>query len=60
MSQEISIEHEGVNYKAEYEVFEDTLVVYLPDNTTRETELRGLKPESAAKVHLRGYIKQNT
>ena len=60
MNEEITVEHEGVTYSAEYSIFDDTLVVYLPDGTTRETELRGLKPDSAAKIHLRAYVKKNT
>lgn len=47
---------EGVTYEAEYDfVGDDSIIVYLPDGTTRETWLRGLDPESAAKVHLKAY-----
>lgn len=51
----ISIEHNGVNYTAEYSVDGDTLNVYLPNGEVRTTELRGLNPESAAEPHLRSY-----
>ncbi|OOF20055.1 hypothetical protein BZJ17_14150 [Salinivibrio sp. IB574] len=60
MNEEISIEHEGVVYTAEYSIFDDVLTVYLPDGSTSDTELRGLKPESTARAHLRAYIKKNT
>lgn len=60
MNEEFSVEHEEVTYTAEYSIYGDTLTVYLPDGSSIGTELRGLEPESAAKVHLRGYIKQNT
>ncbi len=59
MSEEISVEYEGNLYKAEYSVADDTLTVYLPDGSVRSTELRGLKPESAAKAHLRSYARLN-
>ena len=60
MNEEVSIEHEGKSYSAEYVINGDTLTIYLPDGNSISTELRGLKAEIAAKVHLRGYIKQNT
>ncbi len=58
MNEEISIEHNGEIYSAEYVVFDDALTVYLPDGSSRISELRGLDPKSAAVVHLKGYIKQ--
>ncbi|OOF12512.1 hypothetical protein BZG82_00890 [Salinivibrio sp. PR5] len=60
MNEEISTEHEGVVHTAAYSIFDDVLTVYLPDGTTKDTELRGLKPESTAKAHLRAYIKKHT
>ena len=60
MHEEISVEYEGSLYKAEYSVVDGTLTVYLPDGSLRSTELRGLKPESAAKTHLRSYARLNT
>ena len=44
-------------HTAEYSVFEDTLIVYLPDGSKRETELKGLKPETVVKHHLMAYLK---
>ena len=55
MMTEITHNENGTSYRAEYEVFEETLVVYLPDGSTRETVLRGLKPNTAAMHHLRAY-----
>jgi hypothetical protein len=57
MEDEVTVEHEGAVYAATYSVFGDTLTVYLPDGKQRETVLRGLNPESAARVHLGSYIK---
>jgi len=59
MGQSISIEYEGERHTAQFEVFEDTLVVYLPDGSNRQTELRGLNAESAALNHLKSYVKKN-
>lgn len=58
MNKEISLEHEGKLYTAEYSVIGDTLTVYLPDGSLGSTELRGLNPESAAKTHLSSYAIQ--
>ncbi len=52
---EITFTYNGIDYRAEYEIFDDTLVVYLSDGTTRETVLRGLAPDSAAMTHLRAF-----
>ena len=64
MNNTLEIELNGKTYKAQYEVFDDDLVVYLPDGTTRETWLRGLIPKSAARTHLVSYAideqRQNT
>lgn len=43
-------------YTAEYIVSEDTLTVFLPDGSIRETELRGLKPETAVRTHLVAHL----
>ncbi|GIU44143.1 hypothetical protein TUM4438_14680 [Shewanella sairae] len=59
MSEEISIEHHGETITASYTVFEDTLHVYLPDGSTRVTELRGLDSESSARMHLKMYVKRS-
>ncbi|WP_204126615.1 hypothetical protein [Pseudomonas ogarae] len=56
MEDEITIEIEGVQHTALYSVFNDTLTVSLPDGSQCSTELRGLSPVSAARVHLRAYI----
>lgn len=56
MDEEITLEHEGVQYTAIYNVFGDTLTVYLPNGEARSTELRGLGIESAAMVHLKSYV----
>lgn len=56
MEDEITIEIDGVQHTALYSVFNDTLTVSLPDGSQRWTELRGLNPVSAAKVHLRAYV----
>ncbi|WP_298722404.1 hypothetical protein [uncultured Oceanisphaera sp.] len=60
MNEEISIEVNGKKYTAEYFVNGDTLTVYLPDGDSRETELKGLSPASAARPHLISYITKNT
>lgn len=56
MEDEITLEMDGVEHTASYTVFNDTLTVSLPDGSQRSTELRGLSPVSAARVHLRAYI----
>ncbi|CAH0143217.1 hypothetical protein SRABI06_00521 [Pseudomonas brassicacearum] len=56
MEEEITLEVDGVQHTALYSVFNDTLTVSLPDGSQRSTELRGLSPVSAARVHLRAYI----
>jgi hypothetical protein len=57
MNEEISIEQNGETITASYTVIGDTLHVYLPDGSTRTTELRGLKCESSAMMHLKMYVK---
>ncbi|MBP3997843.1 hypothetical protein [Pseudomonas koreensis] len=56
MDEEITLEHEGVQYTAIYNVFGDTLTVYLPNGDAWSTELRGLGAESAAMVHLKSHV----
>ncbi|MHC8349206.1 hypothetical protein ACYZT7_07430 [Pseudomonas sp. RT4P38] len=56
MEDEFTIEIDGVQYTAMYNVFDDTLTVSLPDGSQRFTQLRGLNPISAARVHLRAYV----
>ena len=55
---EITLTENGKDYRAEYEIFDDMLVVYLPNGSTRQTILRGLKPHLAAMTHLRSFAKQ--
>lgn len=55
---EITLTKNGKSYCAEYEVFDDTLIVCLPDGSTRETGLRGLRPDSAAMLHLRAFVQR--
>jgi hypothetical protein len=55
----VTVEYKGKVYTAEYSVIEDTLTIYLPDGSARSTELRGLKPEFAAKTHLQSYASEN-
>ncbi|AZD08509.1 hypothetical protein C4K26_3106 [Pseudomonas chlororaphis] len=57
MVQQFSLVHEGITHYADYEVCDDTLLVYLPNGEIRRTELRGLDAESAARPHLRSYLK---
>ncbi|MDE1348374.1 hypothetical protein [Vibrio aestuarianus] len=56
----VTIEFNGKIVTVTYTVNEDTLEVYLPDGSSRSTELRGLSPESAAKTHLKVYAAKNT
>lgn len=60
MNEEITIEHNGIKFRAEYFVIGDTLSVYLPNGEVRTTELRGLDPKSAALPHLKSYANKNT
>ena len=53
---EVKVEIDGKEHSAEFEIFGDTLQVYLPDGTSRTTELRGLDPFHAAETHLRFYV----
>lgn len=56
MEDELTIDIDGVEHTVTFTVFNDTLTVLLPDGSQRSTELRGLDPISAARVHLRSYI----
>lgn len=55
--QEVKLKSGEHEFTATYEVFDDTLVVLLPDGSQRETELQGLRPEQAALVHLKSYAR---
>ena len=57
MEEEISFEHEGLIYTCTYSVHGDELVVYLPDDSLRTTDLRGLDPTMAALTHLRAFVR---
>lgn len=59
MEEEITIEHGGVEYTAQYAVHGNTLTVYLPNGETRSTFLTGElnASESTAMVHLRSYVR---
>lgn len=56
MEDELTIEIDGVQHTALFSVSNDTLTVSLPDGSQRSTQLRGLDPLNAARVHLRSYI----
>lgn len=56
MEEEISFEYEGSIYSCTYSVHGDELVVYLPDESERTTDLRGLDPRMAALTHLRAFV----
>jgi len=60
MNKEITIEYKGKQYTAAYHCDGDTLIVSLPDGQLKTTELRGLKPESAARPHLINYASQTS
>ncbi|MFJ2713414.1 hypothetical protein ACIOZM_21410 [Pseudomonas sp. NPDC087346] len=59
MEEEISLQHDGVEYTAQYAVHGDTLTVYLPNGESRSTALNGKlnASESTAMVHLRSYVR---
>ncbi|WP_256815408.1 MULTISPECIES: hypothetical protein [Pseudomonas] len=56
MEDEVTLDYEGTTYSATYIVLGDTMTVYLPDGSTRQTILRDLNPDHAAETHLRGYL----
>jgi hypothetical protein len=47
---------DGVIHEVEYDVFDDQLVVYLPDGTSRSTWLEGLSVRTAIRPHLVSYL----
>ncbi len=51
-----SITRNGVTYSADYEAFGETLLVFLPDDSSRENLLHGRDPEAAALECLLFYI----
>ncbi|QJD91671.1 hypothetical protein HH213_17210 [Duganella dendranthematis] len=58
---EIALTENGKEYRAEYEIFDDMLVVYLPDGDIRQTVLNGgIKPHIAAMTHLRSFASTST
>lgn len=57
MEEEISFEYEGLMHSCTYSVHGDELVVYLPDESQRTTDLRGLDPRMAALTHLRAFVR---
>ncbi|WDD98694.1 hypothetical protein [Thalassomonas actiniarum] len=59
-NEEVIYEFEGQKLRAEYTLFDDTLTTYLPDGSNRKTELRGLKPELAALMHLKIYTQKSS
>ncbi|EMK6841757.1 hypothetical protein ACV0LO_003273 [Vibrio cholerae] len=59
MNEEVEVMIDGKQFLAEYAVFNDTLVIYFPDGSTSEVELRGLKVESTAKRYLRNFINKS-
>ncbi len=50
-----TITRNGVTYSADYEAFGETLLVFLPDDSSRENPLLGRDPEEAALEHLMFY-----
>ncbi|MCL1127787.1 hypothetical protein [Shewanella surugensis] len=56
-NEEVIYEFKGQKYHAEYALFDDTLITYLPDGSSLTTELRGLKPKLSALTHLRSYVR---
>lgn len=58
MEEEVTIEHEGVDYSASYTVTGEMITVFLPNGEQRSTVLSGgIVIESAARTHLRSYIR---
>lgn len=51
-----TITRNGVTYSADYEAFGETLLVFLPDDSSRENPLLGRDPEEAALEHLMFYV----
>ena len=57
---EYSIPFNEQIHTAEYEIIDNTVIVYLPDGSIRETTLNKLKPETAVHTHLRSYVENLT
>lgn len=53
---ECIVTRNGVTYSADYEAFGETLLVFLPDDSSRENLLHGRDPEAAALECLLFYI----
>jgi len=51
-----SITRNGVTYSADYEACGDVLLVFLPDDSSRESPLRGRDPHVVALEHLMFYV----
>lgn len=51
-----TITRKGVTYSADYEAFGETLLVFLPDDSSRVNPLLGRDPEEAALEHLMFYV----
>lgn len=47
--------HNGFEFSADYEACGDVLVVFLPDDSSRESPLRGRDPHAVALEHLMFY-----
>jgi hypothetical protein len=58
MMHTVTVEVDGITYSAEYDIFDDMLVLYLPDGTTESTVLNGLHADAAARPHLLSYVKK--
>lgn len=56
MEDKVKIDIDGEEFTAEFCVNGDTLIVILPDGTSRTTELRGLMATSAARTHLKSWV----
>lgn len=46
----------GVEFSADYEACGDVLVVFLPDDSSRKSLLRGRDPHAVALEHLMFYV----
>jgi len=48
--------HNGVEFSADYEACGDVLLVFLPDDSARESPLEGRDPHAVALEHLMFYV----
>jgi len=55
---DFTITVDGKDCSATYDVFDNDLVVYLPDGTQSETTLHSANAELFAHTHLRAWVKQ--